>query len=72
MGLLDTFPAGETGKSYLLNIYDIIEDNFAAIQDTLENSGFKIISDIKHNEEYKTRSYQYSNMGLLNNGLLAH
>ena len=60
--LRDTFPTGNgDDKSYLLNITGISEDDFAAVQQSLQNMGFGIVSDIMEDTERQTKSFQYSN-----------
>ena len=60
--LRDTFPTGNGDeKSYLLNVTNITDDDFPAIQSSLESNGFNIISDIMEDPDKQARSYQYSN-----------
>lgn len=58
----DTFPTGNgDDKSYLVNVTNISDEDFAAIQQALESNGFRIITDIMEDTEKQFKSFQYSN-----------
>ncbi|MEX1377983.1 MAG: hypothetical protein AB1Z23_11010 [Eubacteriales bacterium] len=60
--LRETIPTGNGDiKSYLVNVENISEDDFEAIQQALESNGFIIVSDIMEDTERQFKSYQYSN-----------